>query len=132
MDSNGHESIIQEGRNKEENMTKSIKFIIVLLSAVTLLACSNDNSGFSDSTDPGNGSGQSSGVQTTTIQGNVVKGPVEGAEVKLFYFNPDGTETEIAAANAPVVTSTFGAYEFKVNTDDLQNVTSPLIMKKPA
>ncbi len=111
-------------------MFKSIKLIIVLLFAVTLFACGNNDSASLDgNTTPNSGSNQNGTLQTASIQGNAVKGPIGGAEVKLFYFNKNGSENEIVATNAPVMTSTFGSFDFKVNTEDLQNLQSPLILK---
>ena len=97
-------------------MRKYAKLLMVLLCAIALFACSSgDSTSLSDS-------GSSS-----TIQGNAIKGPIEGAAVRLFYFSSNGTETEIIAKNAPVLTSAFGSFEFKVNPDDLKNIQTPLV-----
>ena len=105
-------------------MIKNIKLSIVLLSAIILFAC-----GSNDSANQSNGANQSTSSSSASIQGNAVKGPIEGAEIKLFYFSDNGTEAEIVAQNAPVLTSPSGGFEFKLNPDDLKNVQSPLLVR---
>ena len=57
-----------------------------------------------------------------TIGGSAVKGPIGGAEMKLYYFSGNGTKTESVAENAPALTAASGAFEFQVNPQELHNV----------
>jgi predicted outer membrane repeat protein len=87
----------------------------------------------------GNG-GTSALPSTSTITGSAVKGPVEGAEVHVFYFDEYGVEVEVCPDGAvdcatnppdpwPVLTDPSGSFSFPVKGDDLMGITSPLIVR---
>ena len=104
--------------------------------------------GFGSCGGGGGGDGVSSGSDGTSlpsssasaITGSAVKGPVEGAEVHVFYFGEDGIPVEICpdgyaecATNPPdpwpVLTGPGGSFSFPVNGEDLMGITSPLIIR---
>ena len=66
---------------------------------------------------------------TSTINGSAVKGPIDGAEMRLYYFDVDGTETEIIAENVPVLTAASGDFELHVDPDALDAIQTPLILR---
>jgi len=66
---------------------------------------------------------------TNSIKGSVVKGPIEGAEIELVYFDSSGNEIEITAENAPVITDSTGGYSFQVDGRTLMGINSPLIVR---
>jgi cytochrome c553 len=108
-------------------MRRCLSLLIVILCVWALLACGNSDSASQDTANQ-----QTSGTAAntnSTITGSAIKGPIDSAEMKLFYFSDDGTETEIVAKNAPVLTSPSGAYEFQVDPQDLDNIQGPLVMK---
>ncbi len=107
-------------------MRKFLWMLFVVLMAFALFACGSGDSASQDGTgtlSSGTASGDSS-----TISGSAVKGPIEGAEIKLFYFDTDGTQTEIVAENAPVLTAASGAFEFQVDPQQLAGIQTPLIL----
>lgn len=67
-------------------------------------------------------------VSSTGVQGVAVKGPLSGAEIKLFYFDSSGNEIELPAANTPVLTSADGSFDFKVDPAAFTTITSPLVV----
>ncbi|MFC1505320.1 hypothetical protein ACFL5W_02260 [Thermodesulfobacteriota bacterium] len=100
---------------------KRLAIVLILLATSGLLTCSG-----------GGGGGSSSPVaanSASTITGSAVKGPLEGAEIKLFYFDATGALSPIIAANAPVITDATGAFVFKIEGRDLMGITSPLILQ---
>ena len=98
-------------------MRRYLTLLGVVLCALILFACGDSDSAGQDTTTPG--TSETAANTNATITGNAIKGPVDSAEMKLFYFSDDGTETEIVAANAPVITDSTGAFEFRVNPRDL-------------
>ena len=79
------------------------------------------------------GNGSSGGyVASSAVSGSAMKGPVQGAEVRLFYFDAAGNEVEIVARNAPVATNKDGTYEFRLEPSQLADITSPLIVRTVA
>jgi mono/diheme cytochrome c family protein len=108
-------------------MRRCLSLFIVVLSVWALLACGNSDSASQDTANPQ--TGDTAANTNATITGSAIKGPIDSAEMKLFYFSDDGTETEIVAENAPVLTSPSGAYEFQVDPQDLENIQGPLVMK---
>ncbi len=108
-------------------MKRRLLILILILSVFTFIACKNNDSASQDT--PGQETNDPAANTRATITGSAVKGPIDGAEMKLFYFNDDGTQTEITAENAPVLTASNGAFEFEVNPQDLENINAPLVMK---
>ncbi len=109
-------------------MRRNLWLFIVLLSVFTLMACGSSSDSASQE-DTGTNSSVSASSTNSNVSGSAVKGPIDGAEIKLFYFNSDGTQTEIVAENAPVMTSSSGAFDLQVNPQYLKNIQSPLILK---
>ncbi len=108
-------------------MRKYLSLFIIVLSVLTLFACGDSDSASQDTT---NQQTNDTGANTNaTIAGSAIKGPIDNAEMKLYFFSDDGTETEIVAENAPVLTVSSGAYEFQVDPQDLENIQGPLVMK---
>jgi hypothetical protein len=103
-------------------MKKYVLLFTIVLHSFALIACSSNDSNIHDDTAPAEGT-------HSTIIGNAVKGPIEGAEIKLYYFTADGTETEITADNAPVLTNTTGGFEFHVDAQSLVNIQAPLVLR---
>jgi len=97
---------------------RSIALIFsVLLTAFTLITCSGG----------GDGDGSvSSSTPMPANNGSAVKGPIDGDEIKPYYFNDTGSEVEIAAANEPVLTDSTEALNFADNSTDLTEITSSL------
>jgi cytochrome c553 len=110
-----------------KNMRRHLWLFIALLSTFALLACGGNDSASQEGT--GTSSGISAGSTNSNVSGSAVKGPIEGAEIRLFYFDSGGTETEIVAENAPVLTSSSGAFDLQVNYQHLEGIQSPLILK---
>jgi mono/diheme cytochrome c family protein len=108
-------------------MRRYLSLFIVVLSVLTLFACGNSDSANQDATNQG--TADTTANTNATITGSAIKGPIDSAEMKLFYFSDDGTETEIVAENAPVRTASSGAFEFQVDPEDLENIQGPLVMK---
>lgn len=108
-------------------MRRWLSLLIVVLSVWTFFACENSDTASQDTTNPA--TSDTAANTNATITGNAVKGPIDGAEMKLFYFSDDGTETEIVAENAPVLTNSSGAFEFQVDPQGLENIQGPLVMK---
>jgi hypothetical protein len=79
----------------------------------------------------GGGGGGGGGVPPSTsfISGSAVKGPIEGAEVHIYYFDELGNEVEVPAADGPVTTDENGAFSFPIDGSDLMGITSPLIVR---
>jgi len=67
-------------------------------------------------------------LSLSTISGSVVKSPIEGAEVRLYRFDEGGALVEIAASNAPVMTSASGGFSFSVKSSDVSASTGPLLL----
>jgi predicted outer membrane repeat protein len=101
-----------------------MKRVAVLLLAASMLVgmagCGDDSHWAGDL---GGGAAPLSGVT-----GNAVKGPISGAEIRVFCFDTDGMEVEIVAQNAPVITGPDGAYSLSIEPSQLVDVTSPLIV----
>jgi hypothetical protein len=81
----------------------------------------------------GGGGGSSSAseqarLSSSTISGSVVKSPIEGAEVRLYRFDEGGALVEIAASNAPVMTSASGGFSFSVKSSDVSASAGPLLL----
>lgn len=74
------------------------------------------------------GGGAGSNQLNSAISGNVIKGPVTGAEIKVWFFDANGNEQEIFAENAPVIIGSSGEYTFNFNRSDIDGITSPLIV----
>jgi cytochrome c553 len=108
-------------------MRRCLSLFIVVLSVLTLFACGNSDSASQDTTNPQ--TNDTAANTNATITGSAIKGPIDGAEMKLFCFSEDGTETEIVAENAPVLTASSGAFEFRVHPRDLEDIQGPLVMK---
>ena len=108
-------------------MRRYLSLIGVMLCALILFACGDSNSASQDSTNPG--TSETAANTNATITGNAIKGPVDSAEMKLFYFSDDGAETEIIAINAPVMTDSTGAFAFRVNPRDVEDIQGPLVLK---
>jgi phosphate uptake regulator len=97
---------------------RSIALIFfVLLTAFTLITCSGGGDG---------DGGASSSTSMPAINGSAVKGPIDGDEIKPYYFDDTGSEVEIPAANAPVLTDSTKASNFAGNGTDLTGITSPI------
>jgi len=77
----------------------------------------------------GGGGGDSSGAINTLLGGNAVKGPVNNAEVKLFYFDEQGQEVELEADNAPVMTDENGGFMFDAPFNELPADVGPGILR---
>jgi len=75
------------------------------------------------------GGGGESSVSTSAIQGSAIKGPIDGAEVKIFFFGADGNEVELKPVNTPVYTGPDGEYHLQMYTSDMTAVFSPLIIR---
>ena len=106
-------------------MKNLISLLIVLGIVVNLMACGGGGGGDSASgTTP-----VGTPAATATIVGSAVKGPIEGAQVLLYYFDASGGEVNIPAANAPVLTDASGAFIFTVEGRDLMGIASPLLMR---
>ena len=86
--------------------------VIVLSSAFILLACSNGDGTISQGA-VNEGASNPVATPTSLISGSAVKGPVSGAEMKLYYLGEDGSEIEIVADNAPVLTTSTGGFDFQ-------------------
>ena len=101
-------------------MRRYLLLFVAILSAFALFACGSNDS----ATQEGDGQGNSGAIANTnsTISGSAIKGPIDGAEMKLYYFSGNGAETEIVAENAPVLTTASGAFEFQVNPQDLEDI----------
>ncbi len=100
---------------------RKLAISLILLSIIIFVACSG-----------GGGGGSSSvvAVQNATITGSAVKGPIEGAQINLFYFNVSGNEVEIDAAGGQTVTTeSDGTFVFPVDGPDLMGITSPLLVR---
>jgi len=97
---------------------RSIALIFsVLLTAFTLITCSGS----------GDGDGSvSSSTPMPANNGSAVKSPIDGDEIKPYYFNDTGSEVETPAANAPVLTDSTGAFNPAGNGTDLTEITSSL------
>jgi cytochrome c553 len=108
-------------------MRRCLSLFIMVLSVLALCACSSNDSSSQDT--PGQGTNSTAANTNATITGKAIKGPIDGAEMRLFYFNGDGTETEIIAENAPVLTASSGAFEYQVNPENLKNIQGPLVMR---
>lgn len=108
-------------------MRRYLSLFVVVLCALALFACGDSDSANQDTANPG--TSETAANTNATITGNAIKGPVDSAQMKLFYFSEDGTETEIVAANAPVMTEASGAFEFHVNPRDLEDIQGPLVLK---
>jgi hypothetical protein len=71
---------------------------------------------------------EDSAENLATIAGNAIKGPINGAEIVLIYFDEFGEEASIAAANPPVLTNPDGSYEFLLPLDDIpENIGSAIV-----
>lgn len=103
-------------------MKKYTLLFSIVFYAIAMVACGSNDSNIQDNTTPAAGT-------HSAISGNAVKGPIEGAEIKLSYFAADGTETEIAAGNAPVLTNAAGGFEFHVDPQSLDNIQPPWVLK---
>ena len=79
----------------------------------------------------GGSGGGATGVSssTSTIVGSAVKGPIEGAEVHLYYFDEEGNAVEIPAVDGPVYTDATGAFSCSVDGTDLMGINSPLLVR---
>jgi mono/diheme cytochrome c family protein len=108
-------------------MRKYLSLFIVVLSVLALVACGDSNSASQDAMNQQ--TSDTAANTNATITGSAVKGPIDSAEMKLFYFSDDGTETELAAKNAPVMTTSSGAFEYQIDPADLESVPGPLVMK---
>ncbi len=110
------------------NMKKYIELLVVILSSASiLLACSNG-----DSTNQGTANeavDNTVAATTSRISGSAIKGPISGAEMKLYFLDEDGTETEIVAENAPVLTSTTGGFDFQVDSRKLESIQTPMVLR---
>jgi hypothetical protein len=104
----------------EGKMRKIGMLLFLFMFVFTIIAC--------DCCDDEGSTGTTQNT-STVIRGMAVLTPIQNAEIKLFHYGDDGSEIEIAAANAPVVTSSSGAYEFKVNLEDVKNIDTPLFLK---
>lgn len=102
-------------------MKRCVRFIPGLLMSLLMVlmmpGCGSD------------GGGDATPSSIATVSGSAVKGPIEGAEIKLFYFDDSGAEVEIVAQNAPVLTEAMGGYEFIVDSQSLKMISSPLIAR---
>jgi mono/diheme cytochrome c family protein len=108
-------------------MRRYLSLFIVVLSVLALVACGGSDSASQEAT---NQPTDATAANTNaTITGSAVKGPIDKAEMKLFYFSDDGSEIEIVAKNAPVMTAASGAFEFRIDPADLEGVPGPLVMK---
>ena len=87
----------------------------VLLTAFTLITCSGD----------GDGSASSS-IPAPANNGSAVKSPIDGDEIKPYYFDDTGSEVEIPTANAPVLTDSTEAFNPADNSTDLTEIASPI------
>jgi hypothetical protein len=112
-----------------QNMRRYLWVFIVLLSAFNLMACGGNDSAIQEGSDTNSSISASSTSTSSSVSGSAVKGPIEGAEIKLFYFNADGTQTEIVAENAPVLTAYSGAFNLQVESQRLEDIQTPLILK---
>jgi hypothetical protein len=65
----------------------------------------------------------------STISGNAVKGPIDGAEVILVYFSASGQEIELPATNAPVTTNPNGSYKFLLNQTFVPDNVGPAMLR---
>ncbi len=102
-------------------MKKNHTIIIALIVFVFgLIACSGGG---------GESSSTSSSPPPAVVAGSAVKGPVEGAEVQLFYFDSSGDLVEISTSGATVFTGSDGGFSFPVNGQELMGITSPLIVQ---
>jgi len=63
------------------------------------------------------------------LQGSAVNSALVGAEIKLFRFDTDGTEVEIVAGSAPVLTDADGDYKFWITGGSINASTGPLILR---
>jgi len=63
------------------------------------------------------------------LQGSAVNSALVGAEIKLFRFDTDGTEVEIVAGSAPVLTDADGDYKFWITGGSIDASTGPLILR---
>ena len=81
-----------------------------------VVTCANENS-------------KNATTSASSVSGNAIKGPIDSAEIKIFYFDADGSEIEIFSKNAPVFTNIYGAYEFVVKPSDIVGIISPLIVR---
>ena len=109
---------------------KYITAFICIVMAFGLITCGGEDGG----------GGSSVPSSSSAITGSAVKGPVDGAEVHLFYFDEYGVEVEICPDGVvdcdtdppdpwPVLTGATGSFSFPINGEDLMGITSPLIIR---
>jgi hypothetical protein len=64
----------------------------------------------------------------SNIYGTAIKGPISGAQIRVFRFNASGDLEEFPAANAPVTTDAGGAFSFALDVSNVPAGTGPLIL----
>ena len=101
-------------------MKNIIVWLSALLAVFSMVSCGGGG---------GSGTTGTSPVTTASITGSAVKGPIDGAEIHLYYFDANGDAVEIAAANAPVLTDADGAFTFAVQGRDLMGISSSLLIR---
>jgi len=121
---------------KESKIVKAFGYLclsfVVVIGLVAIIGTGGGGGG-------GDG-GPSIPPSTSTITGSAVKGPVQGAELHVFYFDEYGVEVEICPDGVvdcttdppdpwPVLTGPSGSFSFPVKGDDLMGLTSPLIVR---
>ncbi len=64
----------------------------------------------------------------STIAGTAIKGPIQGATVRVFRFDANGGEVELFADNEPVVTDVNGGFRFTLSAADIAPDVGPLVI----
>lgn len=103
-------------------MRRCALLFAVILCSLMLIACGGGSSSSQNS--------NSAATDTSSvISGSAIKGPIDGAEIKLYYFGENGSQIEIIAENAPVLTTPSGGFEFKVDPGALEGIETPLLLR---
>ena len=103
-------------------MSKLLGVLTGLFLVIALVAgCGSGSSGSSVSPQP-------VPPTTSSITGTAANSAIDGADIRVFQFEPDGSLAEITAVNAPVKTGADGSYAAEITVSDLFAGGGPLVI----